>query len=648
MALTTAAWLLSWPHPAHSLGLGEIKVKSPFSKNFMAVIPVFMEPGESNFTAEIGKQADYNLLQVGRPPFIDSLAIAVENNPDRANDKIIVIRSKDPISLPSFNLVIRASTGGGSILENYFLAVDFRKSLSLELPKPEEEARAEEKKPEPKETAAPVASLPPAKPPVPVPAPVEQATVIPPASVPAPQTAVAAPQPKQAPTPVAPLAVRKKIEAPPPSHAPAAQTPAPPKAPEVEPIAVKPVPVATVKEEPVHKEEAVAPAVAEQPTAIIRANPSPDTNALPVVKGDSLYSLARRLNPEKDDLVRVVVALYLANKEAFIRENIHLLRSDATLSYNRVNEISAALSPARARDILSRDWSDPANPESGQAAVSAAFNVPLQRPVSEREVMEFLDRWRKHWMEKSAEIEGDYSDRFQGSRGARKKEWLARRQAFNDANDNLRITIGDVRIVRAGISLNVGFTQRVESDQASSLGQKTLTLQTENGELKVFDERFRVIKFYDFSHIWTVGISTMQSRPVAQGLINALAVRGHNAYETGGFAGNGAYRVAVGRFGTRMAAQALAENLTAIGETGASVLKLPFSIRIIMVENQAQAGEAAAQIVNAGYSPMMVETHREGKVWWTIFIGAFGQRHEAEKAMEGLKLPGFTPQVVVP
>jgi len=61
---------------------------------------------------------------------------------------IIKLSSSKPINQPSFNLIIKAVQNGGTILENYFLAIDFQKSLSLNLPSAEENINTDTQKKE--------------------------------------------------------------------------------------------------------------------------------------------------------------------------------------------------------------------------------------------------------------------------------------------------------------------------------------------------------------------------------------------------------------------------------------------------------------------------------------------------------------------
>ena len=126
---------------ADAFSIGAIEVKSSFNEGFKAEIPVYVD-GQGGLEVSIGNGDDYARLGIKRHNIVDSLTLNVESvDKDKA---IVRISSTKPINQPSFNLIIKAVQNGGTILENYFLAIDFQKSLSLNLPSADENAKTEE------------------------------------------------------------------------------------------------------------------------------------------------------------------------------------------------------------------------------------------------------------------------------------------------------------------------------------------------------------------------------------------------------------------------------------------------------------------------------------------------------------------------
>ena len=133
-------FLLVTVSTANALSIGAIEVKSSFNESFQAEIPVYAD-GQSGLEISIGSKDDYAKLGIERTDIVDSLSLNVE---PFDKDKIIIkLSSAKPINQPSFNLIIKATQNGGTILENYFLAVDFKKILSLNAPAADNRLKAE-------------------------------------------------------------------------------------------------------------------------------------------------------------------------------------------------------------------------------------------------------------------------------------------------------------------------------------------------------------------------------------------------------------------------------------------------------------------------------------------------------------------------
>jgi peptidoglycan hydrolase-like protein with peptidoglycan-binding domain/ketosteroid isomerase-like protein len=126
----------------YAFSLGAIEVKSSFNENFTAEVTVNTD-GESGLQVSIGSKDDYARLDIYRDKVVDAISLRVETA-DK-NRAVVRLFSDRPINHPSFNLIIKATLDGGTILENYVLAIDFQKILSLNVPASDEKLKAEEK-----------------------------------------------------------------------------------------------------------------------------------------------------------------------------------------------------------------------------------------------------------------------------------------------------------------------------------------------------------------------------------------------------------------------------------------------------------------------------------------------------------------------
>ncbi len=271
--------------------MGEIRVKSWFEKSFSAVIPLFTTEADTDLKITVGSKSDYELLQTTRPTFADSLLLTLADDPARPGNKAVIVTSSEPVPAASFNLVVRVSSGADSVLENYFLAMDLKKNLSIDLP-----------------------------------------------STPRPPTETPIPPPKRA-------GESSKSAQNTGDKKPVREPAKPPAAPKQEKAQSKPP----------------APPVGvtggtSKPSAaigVVKIDPNPEKNKFVVRPGTTIFQIARALNPAKADVKKVVAAIYLENREKFVNGNINNFKAGAVITYNKVNQIAAALTPRDVTDVLS-------------------------------------------------------------------------------------------------------------------------------------------------------------------------------------------------------------------------------------------------------------------------------------------------------
>ncbi len=624
---------LSW-----SLGLGDIEVKSAFNKRFTAVIPVLLGKDEKDVKVEVGRKSDYELMQLPRPGLIDKLELAIAPNPKKPSERIIIISSPVPIHKPSFNLIIRASAGGGTVLENYFLAVDFRKSLTLELPKKEKikkevaglpELKQEEiKPPEPKKPEFKPSVVKKERLPAgtgrltrAIPKPLETAEPI--KKTPAPVIVEKIVEPVTKP----PIVVEKIIE------------------PVTEPLIVVEKIEEPVTAEPivVEKTDEVLPPVTEPektevPRAeFIKVSPYPAKNRHKVQKRESLYLIAKKLGVKQKDLAKVAVAIYLENRAAFIGGNIHMLRADAKLDYDKVNETASRLTGFDSSALVARHE---ALLKTRYRKAPIPIETPLDSQASAQDIYAFLEVWKQRWMAKDIDALADsYADGFRDRRGRGKSDFIKARKNFNKNHVNIRLIFENINIVRSGPLITLYFTQWFKSDNYASVGLKHMSLIPTTKGLKIRYEEFSPKRASSGRHAWTVFLASYQGMATTRSRVERLRSLGFRAFEASSYRTDGIkwYRLMVGRLSDRRQAANLANRLKEAGEPFIKVLKLPFALEVSSYDSHDTAIGEVKKLREAGLSPYIIETvNKDGEARYTVYLGAFTRIEEARNSLSRL------------
>jgi pilus assembly protein FimV len=107
-----------------------------------------------------------------------------------------------------------------------------------------------------------------------------------------------------------------------------------------------------------------APAARPQPSAGATATPGPAAQAAqnsygPVQPGDTLHKIAAGVRPQGVDLDQVLVSIFRSNPDAFIRNNMNLLRTGKILRIPEASELSKVSAGEAANEVRtqSADWS---------------------------------------------------------------------------------------------------------------------------------------------------------------------------------------------------------------------------------------------------------------------------------------------------
>jgi pilus assembly protein FimV len=111
---------------------------------------------------------------------------------------------------------------------------------------------------------------------------------------------------------------------------------------------------------PVSAEKATKAAPEPKKTAVTTPKPEakPDTESKTTVKGDTLYSIAREVQPEGVSLEQVVAGLYRANKGAFIEGNMNRLKVGQIIKVPTTEELTSVPQTEASKQIRvhANDW----------------------------------------------------------------------------------------------------------------------------------------------------------------------------------------------------------------------------------------------------------------------------------------------------
>ena len=349
IAILAAALALVAPVSAFAAGLGKLNVLSPLGQALNAEIEIVaLRPGEEEtLVARVAPLDAFTAAGIEPTAMLNTMRFAIER---RGNQRILRMTTTAPVNDPFVELLVELQWSGGRLVREYTFLLD----------PPEYKAQSRQAiaaataKPKP---AAPAPAPEAAKPPPPVEAkPIEPA---PSASVPALPVIVPAPAPA-------------------PSDS-TATTPAPSAAAPAEP-AKEPAKEEPAGAEPT-KEAAKAPAVEAKELEAPKP-PAELTTQHEVKKGDTLNAIAKANLPPGVSLNQMLIAIYRANQDAFIRENVNLVRAGRILNIPTADEV-AGIDGAEANRLVRQHVAEFREYRSRLAAVpTSADAVPGQRDAT--------------------------------------------------------------------------------------------------------------------------------------------------------------------------------------------------------------------------------------------------------------------------
>ncbi len=629
------------PEGSDAFSIKSINIKSKFGDSFLAEILV-LNDGRSGLEVEIGSSSDYAKLSLDRKVIVGSLVVDKNFSATGPGKQLIRIFSRKPLFYPSFHLVIKATIEGSTIIESYFLAVNFQTNLSIGVVKPRGK----------KELEKPVlllSSTPPVR--------VKEK------KAPESKTYLQAPEALKEP--------KRKIAEVKPEPLPAEMEKAPEKEPEVKLAEVKPPPQPKPKPAPVPEKRTLPSEKTKQKTRKKQVTAPQKTGSLTITTkwGDTLFKVANRVLRNKKDLNKAVAALWILNKEKFLQGNMNRLEEGIELDYTGLEIKMAEISRREARRIIKNQWNEFRFVKSLMVKdIGKEMEMPLNEvllpgeniPVKD-EILKRVDKWKRSW--ESEDLEGyinSYSSLFQarGDGGILSvDDWRVRKKEIFELQEGIAVSIRDIHIRRERDHFIVSFYQHYRSDKLDSFGLKTMDFHREQEEWRIFREGFskrtpQIRKAErSFPYIVHVGVFKEREDALKQG--NYLRRLGYSAYLVPMIVpGETVYfRVGVERFSSRKEAVVFASGLRGLRlSSGAVTLEAPYAIEIASYRSESGAFARMKELRAMGYSTYLLSlsSGTGGGMEHKILTGAYETLRQSEPVSSLLLKDGVEHQIVNP
>ena len=619
------------PRDVYSFSLKEIKVKSSFGDKFYAEVLV-SNNSKKGLKAFVGTPRDYALLRVKRSTVVNELRIIEPIEFVSADQQLIRIVSDKPLFYPSFDLIIKATLEGGTILEKYSLAVDFKKNMSIGLlPSDLAKKALSQKKAE---------------------------------------------TPKQ---------IKKKIVHPP---SPKVEEPVKPKVAATreikEPIAVKGPRVSSenktekevVKKKPPKLKKAQTPidkgrtavnvpkTTAKKPDPTHKKSFPKNILVYEIARGDTLSRILKKRRPQKSGFHKALVALWKLNKEKFLFNNMNGLEVGTHLSFDNLEKEINKISINETKQILRDQWEEWKNiragirVDTGSDLAVSPLPLPGENVNVTDNILKALSGWKQSWEnEDMAKHFSYYSDKFSSENYIRKNidlaGWKKYKVRLMRKNKNIRIDIKNLHIRKEGSQVITSFLQKFSSDKLISFGTKNITFVKEGEQWKIKKELFRKKKTEILSSNFPFVVQTSSHRNGLSAMksVNTLRKAGFAAYlvkSAGGKKGL-RFRVVTGRFRTKTEAyRSSVKLIRSKGIKHASVQKLPYAISLGSLKNETEAYQLIQNFRKNKYSLYLFSVGNEKEITHHVLVGGYKNKKQANAVSQKLLKEGIPHTVIQP
>lgn len=668
-AMVVMVFLFGQAADLFAFSMGPISVKSDFGERFHAEIDLATDD-DAPVEIAIGTPEDYERLQVNRLKIVDDLRIEPPLAID-AGKRVIKIVSDKPLFFPSFNLVIRAAQGGGTLIENYLITVDFQKSVSLGA-RGEKTTGAKQRKPQPTSKSKPVDLLK-----TPKAEEIKTAKVEENARAAASERSfpVSSRSPKSLEIQGRPAAVGKP---PVPIIPPSRQTFHMPSPPALTPrlfSELKPQRGLRGKLRPRQEEEANE--TPSEPGQAVGSFPArlldPPGAALastqiygPLTPGETLMDISKNLKVGPASGVMVSVAIWLDNWDQFILGNIHGIKKGAVLNLGNLQNRLEKLTPKTARLVFINHWrewriirrilSEPIRDHTILGEWETA--LAAERVSGREEVFRLLEAWRQSW--ESEDIDrhmSSFSKAFRMKTERRGKvgfpDWEKFKLAMFRRYDRVQIEARRSKLILMGDRLIASFDQSFNSEKFKSFGHKKVELVRGGQGWKIVSERFRLKPRAEKSGLspYVIHVSSHADARSAQKAAARWIKLGLSAYfvPLNLTQDRVVYRVFVGRFSEKSLAEQIAKSLrTQKFGRYAIAAPIPYSLLAGSYGSEKDALERIKYLRDRGVSSFLFSTCERNfsHPSFKVMVGAYSQKEEVRSIQRRLTELGVSTRLI--
>jgi len=658
IVLLSMLWILV--SEGFAFSIGELDVRSQFGEKFDGTFEIDLD-FDGPLEVGLGSVDDYSKIGLERQDIIDELILDSVLSDEKLK-ATFRIRSNKPLFFPSFNLVVRASHNGGTLLENFLVTVDFQQSLALNV-------RGKKKKSLPKEI---------------------------PQSKPEPGVSQGA-QPAEEQNIAEGEVIVEKKQKPAPVKAQAAE-PHDDKASSVESqdLATNPIDPTPIKDGVVHRRRLSGVIWASPRSAPeLRLEPKPTKNieleakksveknektdlaqkkstpkkVYVLQKGEGLFSFVRKHNLGNYHPAQMAVAIWMRNIDKFIFGNIHGLQAGVKLDLTNLEEYVSEVDLQTARKIL-RDqeveWKLTKSVDTvKEEPATAQIPLPSERIEGFDELFKQANGWQTTW--KKMEIEKHlsyYKVLEDGNSFMNSKKRLLSRYPKPRVETSSKFVV-----LKEGVPI-VFFDQAFSSETLKSRGLKELKWDHSESGWKIIGEKFHEwssgSEGQNLESVADVGAKNKQTLPLsfiihvsshsqksaALSLTNRLRENGFDAHWTPVRVSMQTfiYRVYIGRFADWNQAHRMVRLLRKKPYgTHSTAIPYPYTIQVGETNSLPAARTLLESLRKSGLSGLLLVSEDEAKrTNFRVVVGAFKKAENASWMLQQLKLNGFAGVLMSP
>ena len=628
--------------PAIAFFVGNLEVKSKFGGKFEAFFEIHLD-NDTGYEVALGKVDDYNKLGLSRLPLVNSLKLEKPAATIGAK-RVIRIFSNIPLFFPSFNLVVIAKHNGGTLLENFFVTVDFQKGLILSA------VGTKKKK----------FSVPYVKP------------LIATKEIPAEEKKVSSRLPDKD------LAFRERERL--------SQKIETKRTPETKSLAIKPTPIINSLRSLRRLSGAiwaVPKKISEESSLLNLGGKVEKRNRSSIIgsesirlnKGEGLFSVARKIKIKEIHPSRIEVALWLKNIGSFIYGNINGFEAGTQLEMDGVEKLAEKIDLETAKNILTsqaKEWEITREKAAKQEEINLGIKeapLPLESIDQAATVFDWVEEWKSSWEENDIGKhisfyrtdfirKENYNSGKVSSAGERKKQLLLK---FSGP----RLNLSTQNLISKPEGFWVVFEQHFFSKAMESKGTKEVKMKWEDGAWKIDKEEFYADKHeiaklirrgkdkIENSRPFVIHVSSHSRETEAISVSNKLRQNGYDAYSAPVRISKdiNIYRVYIGRFATWEQALRIVKVL---GESRladyAVVIPYPFTIQVGKVSSILEARDLLEKLRQKGISGLLsISSGLSSKgIQLGVYVGAFKKPENAIWLKKKLKHAGFRSKQIRP